>query len=153
MGRLQDGRVRANGDAELRTRKDQDYTERFAPVAGPLPRALRTSNCVLDGEVCAIDEQGRASFSAMQQGGRPLVYYVFDLLELEGEPLVQLPFTERRERLEEILDRAQPDGAALRGLRRRRPRSSRPPSSRVSKASWPSGPTRATSPASGAATG
>ena len=111
-----------NGDAELRTRKDQDYTERFAAVASQLPRALRTSNCVLDGEVCAIDEQGRASFSAMQQGGRPLVYYVFDLLELEGEPLVQLPFTERRERLEEILDRrnrvvqlseAFDDGAAL----------------------------------------
>ena len=111
-----------NGDVELRTRKDQDYTERFAQVASQLPRALRTSNCVLDGEVCAIDEQGRASFSAMQQGGRPLVYYAFDLLELEGEPLVQLPFTERRERLEEILDRrnrvvqlseAFDDGAAL----------------------------------------
>jgi bifunctional non-homologous end joining protein LigD len=111
-----------NGDAELRTRKDQDYTERFAQVASQLPRALRTSNCVLDGEVCAIDEQGRASFSAMQQGGRPLVYYVFDLLELEGEPLVQRPFTERRERLEGILDRSNrvvqlseafDDGAAL----------------------------------------
>jgi bifunctional non-homologous end joining protein LigD len=111
-----------NGDAELRTRKDQDYTERFAQVASQLPRALRTSNCVLDGEVCAIDEQGRASFSAMQQGGRPLVYYVFDLLELEGEPLVQRPFTERRERLEGILDRSNRvvqlseafgDGAAL----------------------------------------
>jgi bifunctional non-homologous end joining protein LigD len=111
-----------NGDPELRTRKDQDYTERFAAVASQLPRALRTSNCVLDGEVCAIDDQGRASFSAMQQGGRPLVYYVFDLLELEGEALIHLPFTERRERLVEILDRrnrvvqlseAFEDGAAL----------------------------------------
>jgi bifunctional non-homologous end joining protein LigD len=94
-----------NGDAELRTRKNQDYTERFAAVAGVVPRALRTSNCVLDGEVCAIDEQGRTSFSAMQKGGYPLVYYVFDLLELEGEPLIGLPFVERRTRLEEILDR------------------------------------------------
>jgi bifunctional non-homologous end joining protein LigD len=111
-----------NGDPELRTRKDQDYTERFAAVASQLPRALRTSDCVLDGEVCAIDENGRTSFSAMQRGGRPLVYYVFDLLELEGEPLIQLPFTERRKRLKEILDRrnkvvqlseAFEDGAAL----------------------------------------
>jgi bifunctional non-homologous end joining protein LigD len=94
-----------NGDPELRTRKDQDYTERFRAVASAIPRALRTSNCVLDGEVCAIDEQGRTSFSAMQKGGYPLVYYVFDLLELEGEPLVDLPFVERRKRLEEILDR------------------------------------------------
>jgi bifunctional non-homologous end joining protein LigD len=95
-----------NGDAELRTRKDQDYTERFRAVASAIPRALRTSNCVLDGEVCAIDEQGRTSFSAMQKGGYPLVYYVFDLLELEGEPLIDLPFVERRKRLEEILDRS-----------------------------------------------
>ena len=94
-----------NGDPELRTRKDQDYTERFRTVASAIPRALRTSNCVLDGEVCAIDEQGRTSFSAMQKGGYPLVYYVFDLLELEGERLIDLPFVERRKRLEEILDR------------------------------------------------
>jgi bifunctional non-homologous end joining protein LigD len=94
-----------NGDPDLRTRKDQDYTERFAAIASQLPRALRTTDCVLDGEVCAIDEQGRTSFSAMQRGGYPLVYYVFDLLELEGEPLIDLPFVERRARLDEILDR------------------------------------------------
>jgi bifunctional non-homologous end joining protein LigD len=93
------------GDPNLRTRRDQDYTERFAAVARELPRALRTSDCVLDGEVCAIDEQGRTSFSAMQKGGYPLVYYVFDLLELEGVPLIDLPFVERRERLNGILDR------------------------------------------------
>ena len=93
------------GDPNLRTRRDQDYTERFAAVARELPRALRTSDCVLDGEVCAIDEQGRTSFSAMQKGGYPLVYYVFDLLELEGMPLIDLPFVERRERLNGILDR------------------------------------------------
>jgi len=93
------------GDPNLRTRRDQDYTERFAAVARELPRALRTSDCVLDGEVCAIDEQGRTSFSAMQKGGYPLVYYVFDLLELEGVPLIDLPFVERRERLDGLLDR------------------------------------------------
>ena len=93
------------GDPNLRTRRDQDYTERFAAVARELPRALRTSDCVLDGEVCAIDEQGRTSFSAMQRGGYPLVYYVFDLLELEGVPLIDLPFVERRERLDGVLDR------------------------------------------------
>jgi bifunctional non-homologous end joining protein LigD len=94
-----------NGDPALRTRKDQDYTERFSAIASQLPRALRTTDCVLDGEVCAIDEQGRTSFSAMQRGGYPLVYYVFDLLELEGEPLIDLPFVERRQRLEQIFDR------------------------------------------------
>ena len=62
---------------------------------------------MLDGEVCALDEEGRPSFSAMQQGkpGTPIVYEVFDVLEVDGEPLVDLPLRERRERLEALLDR------------------------------------------------
>jgi bifunctional non-homologous end joining protein LigD len=68
---------------------------------------VKTPDCVLDGEVCALDEQGRSSFSAMQQGkpGTELVYYVFDLLELEGQPLLELPLSDRRRRLEKLLDR------------------------------------------------
>ncbi|MEX2210285.1 MAG: DNA ligase D [Gaiellaceae bacterium] len=95
----------AGGEAELRSRKGEDYTQRFAGVAGALPNALRTPECVLDGEVCALDEEGRPSFSAMQQGkaGTPIVYYVFDLLEADGEALIELPYVERRRRLEELL--------------------------------------------------
>ena len=54
--------------AELRSRAGHDLTERFAAVGRALPRALRTPDCVVDGEVCALDEQGRPSFQAMQQG-------------------------------------------------------------------------------------
>jgi bifunctional non-homologous end joining protein LigD len=93
----------ASNEATLRSRNDKDLTERFAPVARALPHALRTPDCVLDGEVCALDGEGRPSFSAMQQGSTMLVYYVFDLLELEGEPLVDLPLAERHARLEELL--------------------------------------------------
>jgi bifunctional non-homologous end joining protein LigD len=93
------------GDMRLRSRRNQDLNERFAPVVSALPRALRTSNCVLDGEVCALDEAGRPSFSKLQQGsGAPLVYYVFDLLEQEGESIIDKPLTERRERLVDLLD-------------------------------------------------
>jgi bifunctional non-homologous end joining protein LigD len=97
----------SQGEARLTSRKGNDLTERFSAVAKEVAKAVKTPDCVLDGEVCALDEQGRASFSAMQQGkpGTPLVYYVFDLLELEGEPLVDLPLTERRKRLEQLLDR------------------------------------------------
>src|SRR5437764_8142202 len=97
----------AGGEAELRTRKDQDYTKRFQNVAKELAKALKTPDCVVDGEVCALDEQGRSSFSAMQQGrpGTPIVYYVFDLLEVEGEPLLDRPLVERHARLEKLLDR------------------------------------------------
>jgi bifunctional non-homologous end joining protein LigD len=97
----------AGGDAELRSRRWEDYTRRFPGVASALPAALRSPDCVVDGEVCALDEEGRPSFSAMQQGKAetPIVYYLFDLLELDGEPLIDLPLAERRARLEELLDR------------------------------------------------
>ena len=97
----------AGGEAELRTRKNQDYTDRFAGVAKELVKALKTPDCVVDGEVCALDEDGRPSFSAMQQSkaGTPIVYYVFDLLEVDGEPIIELPLAERRKRLRKLLDR------------------------------------------------
>ncbi len=100
-------RMAAGRGATLRSRRDNDLSERFPSVVSALPRALRTPDCVLDGEVCALDEQGRPSFSAMQQGkaGTPIVYYVFDLLELEGRPLTDLPLVERRELLEPLIDR------------------------------------------------
>src|SRR5438552_5720393 len=97
----------SQGEAKLMSRQGNDLTQRFAQVAKEIPKAVKTPDCVLDGEVCALDEQGRSSFSLMQQGkpGTPIVYFVFDLLELEREPLVDLPLTERRKRLEKLLDR------------------------------------------------
>jgi len=94
----------AGGDAVLKSRRGNDLTGRFATVARALERAVRTPDCVLDGEVCALDEQGRSSFSVMQQGSGPLVYYVFDVLESDGEQVLELPLTERRERLAGLLD-------------------------------------------------
>jgi bifunctional non-homologous end joining protein LigD len=94
----------SGGEAMLTSRRGNDLTERFASVARAIERSVRTPDCVLDGEVCALDGQGRSSFSVMQQGSGPLVYYVFDLLELDGEPTIDLPLTERRQRLEELVD-------------------------------------------------
>jgi bifunctional non-homologous end joining protein LigD len=97
----------ASGDATLTSRNGNDLTARFQSVAKELSKAVKTPDCVLDGEVCALDEEGRSSFSAMQQGkaGTPIVYYVFDVLEIEGEPVIDLPFVERRKLLEGLLDR------------------------------------------------
>jgi bifunctional non-homologous end joining protein LigD len=91
------------GEATLRSRRGNDLTERFAVIAKALPNALRTPDAVLDGEVCALDDSGRPSFSAMQQGSTRLVYEVFDVLEIDGEPLTSLPLTERRARLEQLV--------------------------------------------------
>ena len=93
------------GESRLVSRNGNDLTQRFEPVAKAIVKATKSPHAVLDGEVCALDEQGRASFSAMQQGSGPLVFYAFDLLELDGEPLVDLPLAERRSRLEQLLDR------------------------------------------------
>jgi bifunctional non-homologous end joining protein LigD len=94
----------AGGEATLTSRRGNDLTGRFTTVARALARAVRTPDCVLDGEVCALDEEGRSSFSVMQQGSGPLVYYAFDVLEVDGEPLLELPLRERRSRLAELLD-------------------------------------------------
>ena len=92
------------GDATLTSRNGNDLTGRFAGVAREVGRAARSPDCVLDGEVCALDERGRSSFSVMQQGSGPLVYYAFDVLEVDGRPLLDLPFRGRRKRLEALLD-------------------------------------------------
>jgi bifunctional non-homologous end joining protein LigD len=95
----------AGGEATLTSRRGNDLTVRFAEVARALERSVRTPDCVIDGEVCALDEEGRSSFSVMQQGSGPLVYYAFDVLEIDGEPVLDLPLVERRKRLTKLLDR------------------------------------------------
>ena len=92
-------------EAHLVSRNGNDLTTRFEDVSRALSSAIKTPDCVLDGEVCALDEQGRSSFSAMQQGSGPIVYYVFDVLEVEGESLVDRPLEKRREELVRLLDR------------------------------------------------
>ena len=101
---------------------------RVTRLLAQVPRALRTSECVLDGVVCALDEAGRPSRELLEQGDVGLVYMAVDLLDLEGRPLVGEPWSARRARLEdEVLDdrvddvrlsRAFDDGRALRALAR-----------------------------------
>ena len=93
------------GVAELTSRNGKSLTARFDSVARAVVQAAKSPDCVLDGEVCALDAQGRASFSAMQQGSGPLVLYLFDVLEIDGEPLVDLALAERHERLQALIDK------------------------------------------------
>src|SRR5436190_1797017 len=99
------------GRVTLSSRRGQHLTQRFEPIARVLPKAVRSRDCVVDGEVCALDPDGRPSFSLLQQGSGPLAYFVFDLLELEREPLLDLPLTDRRARLAELVD---PSAGAVR---------------------------------------
>jgi bifunctional non-homologous end joining protein LigD len=93
------------GECTLRSRNGNDLTGRFPDAAKEIVKATKSPNAVLDGEVVRLDERGRSSFSELQQGTGALVYYAFDLLELDGEPLLDLPLTERKDRLRDLLDR------------------------------------------------
>ncbi len=92
------------GEARLTSRNGKDLTERFHEVARSVAKAVRTPSAVLDGEVCALDEDGSTRFEALQRGSGPLVLMAFDLLEVDGEPVVERPLLERRALLERLLD-------------------------------------------------
>lgn len=100
------------GETTLASRTGSDLTERFAVVARAAALAVKTPDAVLDGEVCAFDEDGKASFGALQRGDGTLAVVLFDLLEADGETLLEAPLATRRERLEELVDTAV-DGVVL----------------------------------------
>ncbi len=59
---------------------------------------------MLDGEVCALDESGRSGFGLLQEGAGTLVFVAFDVLERDGEPLIDRSYAERRAVLEQLVD-------------------------------------------------
>ncbi len=105
-----------NGNLRLVSRNQNELTARF-PELKDLPNFIKAKNAILDGEVVALDEAGRASFSLMQQrtgfrpGGRrfatkadvPVLYYAFDLLYLDGYDLRKLPLEDRKKKLAAVL--------------------------------------------------
>lgn len=92
------------GECRLVSRNGNELTARFPSMAKDVAKAVKSPDAVVDGEVCRLDERGRSSFSELQQGQGPLVYYAFDLIELDGEQLCELPLEERKARLERLLD-------------------------------------------------
>src|SRR5439155_25712469 len=90
-------------ECRLVSRNGNDLTARFAHVAKEIVKATKSPNAVLDGEICRVDPEGRTSFSELQRGSGALVYFAFDLLELDGEPLLELPLAERKSRLRKLL--------------------------------------------------
>jgi bifunctional non-homologous end joining protein LigD len=95
------------GRAELRTRKGLDWTGKFAPIAAA---ARGLGDCIIDGEVVALDRNGAPDFSALQAAlseARPeeLIYFAFDLLFAHGEDLRGLSLEARKERLNRLLRR------------------------------------------------
>lgn len=88
---------------KLLSRNLKDATARYPTVARAVGD-LRAKTAILDGEIIAIDEHGRPSFQALHhQAAHTIVYYVFDLLHLNGRDLMRLPLEERRIALEDVI--------------------------------------------------
>ena len=90
---------------ELLSRNGNSLADRFPGVVADLAAVAGNKSLVVDGEICALDSAGRPSFSAMQLGRpeAPIIYALFDLLELDGHSTIELPLHERRELLERLI--------------------------------------------------
>ena len=100
----------------LVSRNQNEQTHDF-PELQIIGKSIKAENAILDGEIVALDEHGRASFSLMQQRsgfqgpdkrrpqdrGVQIVYYVFDLLYLDGYSLLRVPLEQRKELLRKVL--------------------------------------------------
>ncbi len=105
----QPGRIR------FLSRSANDVTAAYPELRG-LNRALSSHEAILDGEIVAFGEDGRPSFQALQPrmhlrgeaavkrlaDAAPVTYMIFDLLWLDGHDLTELPYTERRARLDTL---------------------------------------------------
>jgi DNA ligase D-like protein (predicted ligase) len=92
---------KARGTVHLRSRNDKDFRLRYPGVVKGL--AKLPDNTVIDGEIVAFDDEGRPSFSALQNYGSaaaPVVYYVFDVMILAGRDVMRDSLDTRRRLLE-----------------------------------------------------
>jgi bifunctional non-homologous end joining protein LigD len=94
----------AGEEVRLYTRNGNDWTTQFGRLVEPLSKLTRGS-ALIDGEICSFKD-GRTDFSTLKDAlgsGGPLVFFAFDLLELDGEVLEKLPLVERKAKLKKLL--------------------------------------------------
>ena len=92
---------KTGGTVHLRSRNDNNFNDRYPAVVRGL--AGMPNETVIDGELLALDENGRPSFNALQNYGSsttPVIYYVFDVMILSGRDVTAKTLEARREHLE-----------------------------------------------------
>jgi len=95
------------GRVALLTRKGLDWTDKFPNVAAAAAK-LGARSALIDGEIVVEDERGVASFSGLQAAlkageANSFIYYVFDLLHLDGRDLTALPLIGRKQQLKRLI--------------------------------------------------
>jgi len=100
--------VKIERKVSLLSRNENELAGRFPEIVEAI-KNLPARECVIDGEVVALDKEGRSSFQllqALELEGRksPVRFYVFDLLQLDGKGLIKLPLTQRKGLLEKLCE-------------------------------------------------
>ncbi len=93
------------GSVELRSRNENSFNQKFQPVYEALKEW--NINAVLDGEIVVLNEEGKPDFNGIQQWDKiqegQLIYYVFDIIWLDGRDLTRLPLYRRRDILRQLM--------------------------------------------------
>src|ERR1700758_1303170 len=94
------------GRVKIITRRGNDWTQKYPAIAESIA-GLPAQNAYLDGELCGVLPDGRTAFNLIQNatdtGEGSLVFFLFDLLFLDGENLTALPLVDRKARLASLL--------------------------------------------------
>jgi DNA ligase D-like protein (predicted ligase) len=92
--------IKSGGNVQVRSRNDKDFNARYPGLVEAL--GSMPDDTVLDGEVVALDEEGRPSFNSLQNRGHgePLHFFIFDLLILRGSDVMAEPLVKRRALIE-----------------------------------------------------
>ena len=98
--------VKKDDKVSLLSRNENELTKRFPEIIEAI-KTLPARECIIDGEVVALDKEGRSSFQLLQareMEGRksPVYFYAFDLLQLDGKSLLSLPLEARKNVLEKL---------------------------------------------------
>jgi bifunctional non-homologous end joining protein LigD len=100
---------KAGKEVRLVSRNQVNFGNDYPQLIDAL-KLLTAKNVIIDGEIAALDQNGKTSFQLLQSYGSgkqiPLVYYAFDLLNLEGTDLRSRPLVERRKLLAKVLKKA-----------------------------------------------
>src|SRR5436309_2761301 len=94
-----------NGKLTLQTRAGRIVDDEY-PQLQAVSRLVNAKQAVLDGEIVALDEEGRPSFQLLQNRGKdphPMQYVVFDILYLDGQRLFRVPLEDRKRLLRDVV--------------------------------------------------
>jgi bifunctional non-homologous end joining protein LigD len=97
------------GTVDIRSRNNKSFNEKFYPVYDALSKWSQSEkiNAVIDGEIVVVNEQGMPDFSDLQlwrsEADGQLVFYLFDVLWLEGYNVMNLPLEARHQLLQAII--------------------------------------------------